>query len=169
MPGTFNSMITRADADALIPEEVAAEVIAALPEESAAMRLFRRVNMGTKIARMPVLSSLGQAYWVNGDTGLKQTTDYAWTGVDLVAEELAAIVPVPDAVVDDAAIPIWDEVRPLIAAEVGRTVDQAVFAGTNKPTTWPGAIIAAAVAAANRKVVGATSAQGGIAQISPTR
>src|SRR3954454_6571216 len=81
---TFNSLIDRADADVLIPQESATEIIAALPAESAAMRLFRRTSMGTKITRQPVLSTLGTAYWVNGDTGLKQTTELAWEGVDLV-------------------------------------------------------------------------------------
>jgi hypothetical protein len=49
-----------------------------------------------------VLSALPVAYWVNGDTGLKQTTDAAWAGLMLEAEEIATILPVPEAVVDDA-------------------------------------------------------------------
>lgn len=96
MPGTFNSLITRTDASPLIPTDQAAQIIQALPQQSVALSLFRQVNMGTKITTLPVLDSLGQAYWVNGDTGLKQTTDVSWVGVDLVAEEIAAIVPVPD-------------------------------------------------------------------------
>ena len=84
-----------------------------------------------------MLSALAQAYWVNGDTGLKQTTEMAWAGVTLEAEELAAIVPVPEAVVDDADFDLWGEVQAGLAEAVGLALDAAVFAGTNKPASWP--------------------------------
>jgi hypothetical protein len=51
--------------------------------------------MGTKLLTLPVLSALAQAHWVDGDTGLKQTTEQPWAGLTLTAEEVAAIVPVP--------------------------------------------------------------------------
>ena len=108
----FNNIISRADALPLIPEDIVDEVIKAAAAESAALSLFRRVNMGTKLTTLPVLSALAQAYFVNGDTGLKQTTEMAWAGVTLEAEELAAIVPVPEAVVDDADFDLWGEVQP---------------------------------------------------------
>ncbi len=62
----FNSIVSRADADPLIPDDVADETIAAATQESAALSLFRRVSLGTKITSMPVLSALPVAYWVNG-------------------------------------------------------------------------------------------------------
>ena len=51
----FNSIISRADALPLIPEETVDEVIKAAAAESAALSLFRRVNMGTKYSTLPVL------------------------------------------------------------------------------------------------------------------
>ena len=159
----FDNVITRADAAALIPEEVAAEVIKAATAESAALSLFRQVNMGTKVSTMPVLSALAQAYFVNGDSGLKQTTEQAWAGVTLEAEEIAAIVPVPEAVVDDAGLDLWSEIKEGLAEAVGHTLDAAVFSGTDKPATWAGAIVPAAIAAGNVAEVGtSTPAQGGI-------
>jgi HK97 family phage major capsid protein len=156
-------MITRGDAAPLIPQDQATEILKAVPDVSAALTLFRRVSMGTKTVRQPVLSALGEAYWVNGDTGLKQTTDVAWQGVDLIAEEIAAIVPIPDAVVADASVPVWEEIRPIIAAEIGRKLDMAVFPGIERPPTWPEAIIPAAVAAGSVVLAESTPSEGGIA------
>ena len=45
----------RTDADPLIPDDVVAEVIKATTAESAALQLLRRVDMGTKLATLPVL------------------------------------------------------------------------------------------------------------------
>jgi hypothetical protein len=55
--------------------------------------------MGPKYSSLPVMSALAQAYFVNSDTGLEHTTEMAWNGVQLVSEEIAAFVPIPDAVV----------------------------------------------------------------------
>src|SRR5262245_31625212 len=139
----YNNIISRADADALIPEEVAAEVIQLATAQSAALTLCRTVPMSSKIKKQPVLSALPVAYFVNGDTGLKQTTEAAWSGLTLEAEEIASIVPVPEAVVDDADTDVWAQLRPGLAEAVGATLDAAVFSGTGKPTTWPEAIVPA--------------------------
>ena len=119
----FDSIISRTDADALIPEEVASQVISAATKESAALSLFRRVQLSSKVAKMPVLSALPIAYFVSGDTGLKQTTEAAWQGVMLEAEEIACIVPIPENVVDDADFNVWGELRPAIAEAVAQVLD----------------------------------------------
>jgi HK97 family phage major capsid protein len=158
----FDSIISRADAATLIPEEQAAEVIRATTKTSAALALCRRATMGSKVMTQPVLSALPVASWVPGDTGLKQTTEAAWGGVTLTAEEIATIVPIPEAVLDDAAYDVWAEIRPLLAEAVALTLDAAVFAGINKPASWPEAIIPGATAAGNVGVVGAPVEEGGI-------
>ena len=147
---TYNQAITRdATNDPLVPEPVAAQVIKEMPKQSAVLQLARRATMSTKTNRQPVLSVLPVAYWVGGDTGLKQTTREDWENVTLIAEELAAIVPVPEAYVDDAQVPIWDEVRPSLAEAIGQALDLAVLFGVNKPATWPTDIYSGAVAAGN--------------------
>jgi HK97 family phage major capsid protein len=159
----FDNIISRTDADPLIPDQVIADVLKTLATQSAALALFRRVNMGTKLATMPVLSALSQAYFVAGDTGLKQTTELAWAGITLTAEEIAAIVPVPEAVVDDAEIDLWAEVQDGLIEAVGVALDAAVFMGTGKPASWPAAIVPAATAAGNTVAAGtATTEEGGI-------
>jgi HK97 family phage major capsid protein len=123
----YTNLISRTDAAALIPEEVASEIITKMPEQSAALRLFKRVPMSRAQQRLPVLSVLPIAYWVAGDTGLKQTTEANWANKFLNAEEIACIVPIPEAVLDDAAFDVWGEVRPLMEEAIGRAFDAAIF------------------------------------------
>jgi hypothetical protein len=53
----------------------------------------------------------------------------------------SAIVPVPEAVVDDSAVDLWSKIQTGLAEAVGLTLDAAVFAGANKSGSWPQAII----------------------------
>lgn len=149
----YNSIIDRTDAGALIPEEVSRDIIQQVPQQSFALSTFRRVTMSRKQQRMPVLSALPAAYWVNADTGLKQTTEQAWANRFLEAEELAVIVPIPQAVLDDAEFDIWGEVRPRLVEAVGRAIDEAVLFGVNRPSSWPPSILAGATAAGHTKAI----------------
>lgn len=157
----YTNIISRTDAAALIPEEVASQIISHLPDQSAALKLFRKVPMSRNQQRLPVLSALPTAYWVNGDSGLKQTTEVNWANKYLNAEELACIVPIPEAVLDDTAFDVWGEVRPLMEEAIGRAFDAAVFFGTNKPASFPTDIVTAAVAAGNTVNRGTNAAAAG--------
>ncbi len=55
---SFDSIIGRADANALIPVAIANEIIKSASEQSAALSLFRRARLSTKVTRQPVLASL---------------------------------------------------------------------------------------------------------------
>jgi HK97 family phage major capsid protein len=159
----YNNIISRSDAAALIPEDVASDIIKRLPQASAALALFRHVTMSRAQQRMPVMAALPVAYFVNGDTGIKQTSEAGWGNQYLNAEEVACIVPVPEAVLDDAAFDIWGETRPFLAEAVGRALDAAVFFGVNKPATWPTDIVTAATTAGNVETEGTnTPDKGGI-------
>lgn len=163
---TYNSLMDRGDGSALIPEVVAQEIIKNVPQMSAVMSRGRKLrNMTSNQTRMPVLSALASAYFVTGanqtarDYGLKQTTEMAWANKYLYAEEIAAIAPIPQSVIDDieaGGYDVWGEVRPSIEEAIGKTFDAAVFYGTNAPAgTWPTNIVAGAVAAGNSVVLGA--------------
>lgn len=146
----YNSIITRSEAAALIPEDVSREVIQGIAESSAITRLATRLpDMPRAQRRMPVLGSMPTAYFVTGDTGLKQTSEVSWANKYLDAEEIACIVPIPEAVLGDADYDIWAQIRPLMSAEFGRVFDAAVLFGTNAPAAWPNDIVTAAVAAGN--------------------
>ena len=145
----FNSDISRGDAGALIPEEVSREIIKEMPKGSYALQQFPTRRMSSKIHRQPVLDLLPQAYWLNGDTGMKQTTEMRWANKFLEAEELAVIVPIPEAVLDDSEYDIWAEVRPEIASAFGKAVDEAVLFGISRPPSWPLSLVEGAIAAGN--------------------
>lgn len=153
----FDSLTDRTDAGALIPEDVSREIIKGTISKSAALTLFRHRKMTRAQQRMPVVSLLPTAYFVNGDTGQKQTTEVNWTNKYLDAEELAVIVPIPEKVLDDVDYDLWEEIKPLIEEAIGVAIDNAIFFGTNKPTSWPVAIAIAAAAAGNNVVAGTSA------------
>lgn len=133
----YNSIISRTDAAALVPQEISTEILKAVPQRSAVMQLARRLpNMSVNQKRLPVMSALATAYFVSGDTSLKQTSEVNWESKYVDAEELAVIVPIPEAVLDDASFDIWAEVRPSLEEAFGLAIDQAVMYGTNIPSTW---------------------------------
>lgn len=133
----YSNVISRADAAALIPQEVSNEILKNVPQASAVMRMARRLpSMTSAQKRLPVLSVLPTAYFVSGDTGVKQTTEANWANKYIDAEEMAVIVPIPEAVLDDSAYDIWGETRPLLEEAIGRAFDAAVLYGTNIPATW---------------------------------
>jgi HK97 family phage major capsid protein len=152
----FSESINRAGSgsDALVPEPYVAEVIKEMPKSSAILSLARRVPMSAKTSRQPVLSALPDAYFVTGDTGLKQTTAAEWDNLILTAEEIAVIVAIPEAYLDDSAVPVWSEVRPLIAEAFGRRLDRTILFNESRPATWGEAIVNSAIAAGNSVVEG---------------
>ena len=158
----YNAIISRTEAEGLIPTEVAGDVIKAAIQSSAALALSRRATMSSKLQRQPVLSVLPQAYWVAGDTGLKMPSDAAFEGLELNAEEIAVLIPIPEAVLDDASYDEWGELRDPIAQAIGVKLDAAIFSGTEKPASWPEAIVPAAILAANVNTIDATAAEGGV-------
>lgn len=145
----YNDIINTDEAGDLIPEQVSSEIIKELPKQSALLARARQARMSSKTLKQPVLAALPSAYWVNGNTGLKQTTKAEWDNLVITAEELAAIVVIPDALFDDASVPLWQEVRPLLTEAIGKKVDEAGLFGVDKPTSWPTAVVPGAIAAGN--------------------
>jgi len=144
----YNNIIGRADVAGIIPAEYSYELLNGTAQESFLMRMSRRLrNMTVYEEKLPVLSALATAYFPGGDTGLVQTSVINWTDVIIYAEDLAVIVPISKNVLNDAKIPIWEEVKPELKTAAGVAIDNAQLYGTNKPSTWPTAIIAAALAA----------------------
>lgn len=154
----YNNIESRTSVQGLIPEDYSRDILQSVTQNSAAMQLFRKITMTRAQTRMPIMSALPTAYWVNPtDTGLKQTTEVDWANKYLNAEEIAVIVPIPEAVLDDAAFDIWAEAKPWLAAALGRTLDSAIFFGTNAPGSFPTNILSACAAAGNTSPTGTSA------------
>lgn len=133
----YDNMISRTDAAALIPQEISNEIIAAVPELNPLMRLARRLpNMSSNQRRLPVMSALATAYFISGDNSKKQTSEVNWSNKYIDAEELAVIVPIPEAVLDDASYDIWGQVKPELERAFSAAISGAVLFGTNIPASW---------------------------------
>ena len=141
----FNELIGRSDVP--IPTEEVGQLLKVMPEESVLLKRARRQPMSSKTSKQPIMTSFPEAYWVDGDTGLKQTTKQTFSQPIMTAEELAVIAVVPDAVIDDSSLPIWETLRPYLAEAIGKKVDAAAIYGTDKPASWPLALVPGAIAA----------------------
>lgn len=146
--------ITKADALALLARQDINEIIKPNTTASAALASFRTIRMTAGTGRMPVLAALPTAGFVTesatAESGKKPTSKVSWTNKELVAEEIAVIIPVHENTLADSNFDIWAEVRPLVAQEFGRVLDAAVFFGENKPATWlDPALVPGAIAAGN--------------------
>ncbi len=131
------NIIDRSGAESLIPIQESNEIIQGTIAQSAVLSRGRKLaNMTSKQYKMPVLDMLPIAYFVNGDSGQKKTTKQAWDKKFITAEEIAVIVPIPEAVLDDSEYDIWAEVKPRVTEAFGRVIDGAALFGVDKPSTW---------------------------------
>lgn len=171
------NIIDRTNLSGLIPEPITREIIQGAVAESAVLRMARRLpNMTSKTQTLNVLDALPTAYFVNGEAtsgaaagtdAFKQTTNMAWDKKKLYAEEIAVIVPIPEAVLDDSDYDIWGEVRPRLTEAFGKVIDGAILYGTNKPTSWreglvPSAETAGAVVNATADIFADIMAEDGV-------
>lgn len=151
------AIIDRNSLSGLIPEPVTREIIQGAVAESAVLRMGRRLpNMTSKTQTLNVLDALPTAYFVNAEPdtdaaasadAYKQTTSMAWDKKKIYAEEIAVIVPIPEAVLDDSDYDIWGEVRPRLTEAFGKVIDGAILFGANKPATWRDGLVPSAEAA----------------------
>ena len=151
------NIVSRESAEALIHEQIMNTVFQDAPKSSILMQLGRKLpNMTSKQTRVPVLSMLPMAYWVGGDTGMKQTSRQQWENVYITAGELAVIVPIPEAVLADASFDIMGEVTPRVNEAIGMKFDEAAVFGVDRPPEWQNDIITLARQAGNNVSGGIT-------------
>ena len=104
---------------------------------------------------IPIPESLITAGFVQGSTGKKPVTDGTIGSNTLVAGKIAGIVLIPQDVIDDADIDIWEQwIRPNIPDAFGAALDAAALFGAGAPAEWTGfqsGLVPQAVAKGNVK------------------
>lgn len=142
--------ITRSNTESLIPVEYTTEIFSEVAKQSKALELFRRLpDMQRNERILPVLDALPVAYFQQSDTALKNVTSLAWKGVNLQAGEVAVIIPIAEAVLDDASVDIWESIKPSIVTAFAKVIDSAIFTGVGKPSFWRDGLIPSVVASGN--------------------
>lgn len=146
----------------VLPVEYGREIIRGLIGRSKALELGRRLpDMRGKTYKLNVNSYLPVAGWVKNSQGVtpnsegaeinrKPVSTYAFEGVDLVAEELAVIVPIAEdtlADVEDFGIELASELEEQVIGAFQEAIDSAVFFGVGAPWTNFGGIVAGATSA----------------------
>jgi HK97 family phage major capsid protein len=138
-------MAASIDFSGTIPPTTAREIIAIAEEKSAALALARKVPMPTGAAEVPVQTGVPVAGWVAQAGGRKPFTDLTVGMVSMKAEEVAAVISIPQQYLDDSSINLWNFARPQIASAIALALDQAVLWGVNAPASFPvGGVTAAA-------------------------
>ena len=144
----------------VLPVEFSDFIITGLRGRSKALELGRRLpDMRGKTYKLNVLEYAVKAGWVKNaqspsnsegaEINRKPTSYLGWKGVDLVAEEIAVIIPVAEETLDD--VQNYVEVVPLIYEDAidafQQTIDATVFFGTDSPWANYSGIVAGATSA----------------------
>jgi HK97 family phage major capsid protein len=134
--------VTRTYPDRFIPQQVVSEIITGLSQVSVVRALAREIPLTTRVGRMTVPAEPAKAYWVKAaqagdpnDLGLKQLTTFGLQDLDFVVEEIAALVAIPNAYVDDSQINLWNYARTELTNAFARKLDLAFLFNIDRPST----------------------------------
>lgn len=111
-----------------LPAEVSSEIIALAQEESAVMRLARRINLPGRGLTIPVISGDPEANWVD-ETNVKPVSNPTLTTKSMKGYTLAVIVPFSNQFRRDMA-GLYAEIVRRLPGALGKKFDATVFAGT---------------------------------------
>jgi len=125
------------DFSGVIPVDYSTMILEEAVRSSSALTLGTRIPMGSKTTQMPVPKTFPTASWVTSASGRKPYTDIGLQPATLTAEEVAAVIGIPDAMVEDNTINLWAYCRPLVAQAIARALDDAVIFGLTPPASFP--------------------------------
>lgn len=132
------------DFSGIIPHEYSQQIIQEVEQQSVVLQLANKMPMGTKITELPVVGALPRAEWVTGanappaGTGRKPYTDLKLQPQTVTAEEIAAVVAIPEQYLEDNSVNLWAWARPKMAEAIAIRLDETViFGGAGIPATFP--------------------------------
>jgi HK97 family phage major capsid protein len=132
------------DFSGIIPHEYSQQIIDEVEQTSAVLQLAQTMPMGTRITELPITGKLPAAQWVTGTAappagaGRKPYTDLTLVPQIITAEEIAAVVAIPQQYLDDNTINLWNWARPKMAEAIAVRLDETVlFGGAGIPATFP--------------------------------
>ncbi|MBO7734951.1 MAG: phage major capsid protein, partial [Methanobrevibacter sp.] len=143
----------------VLPVEYGREIIRGVLGRSKALELGRRLpDMRGKTYKLNVLSSLPVAGWVKNsatpsgaadEIKNKPISDLAWQGKDLVAEEIAVIIPVSLNTLRDVEnyVDIVPEITEQVVGAFQQVIDATIFFGVGSPWANFNGIVADATTA----------------------
>jgi len=160
------------DFSGIIPHEYSQQIIEEATQQSTVLQLAQLLPMGTRISELPVPATLPTADWITGanlppgGAGRKPYTAMRLAPQVITAEEIAAVVAIPDQYLEDNTINLWNWCRPRLAEAIAVRLDATVLFGTGAiPATFPtGGIVNAAGNAFSRPVVNGIDAVDGVNQ-----
>lgn len=136
------------DLSGLIPTTFVQQIIRYARTQSAVLTLGRRVPIPTGRSSIPIPGAFPKASFITAPGGRKPFADLAIGPQELVAEEVAAVIAVPDSYLEDASINLWQYAQPLLSDAIALAVDNAVLFGIGAPASYPpGGIVADAAQA----------------------
>lgn len=114
-----------------LPSEVSSEIIAKTLEESAIMRLARRINLPGRGVTIPVITGEPSAAWV-AETNKKPISNSALDTKLMTAYKIAVIETFSNEFKRDAA-GLYDELVRRLPAALAKMFDQTVIGATDAP------------------------------------
>ena len=153
------------DFSGVIPPQLSAQILQEATRASAALQLCQTIPMGTGVTQMPVPKTLPTASWVTSATGRKPYTDVGLKAATLTAEEVAAVIAIPDKMIEDTSINLWGYCRPLLSQAIGQALDAATLFGVNAPASFPAGGVVGHATAVNAGIDAADTINKAMAQV----
>lgn len=130
--------VSRGDALTFIIEQRSPEIIQQAAHQSVALSTFRTIPVSSNTLRVSMVDAFPQAQWLvatppdDVDIAIKPQTTMRWKQGDILVEEAAAIVIIPENVIDDSSgeIDLMAQVEERVAESVAMLIDQTFFFGT---------------------------------------